>query len=841
MFMKRFISFCAAVIFLSATLSWSIVPAGWDSRGVGGGGALFSPSINPADDKEFYVACDMSELFHTVDYGASFSIEPFYRIVAANYSLVCFTSNPLVRYCISYANDLVVPVKSADGGNTWNKMAGNPDESETTYGIFVDYDHPDRVVMSYYGNIYFSQNGGTTFTSIHTAKTSGSGCVLAGAFFTGDSIFLGTSDGLIISSDAGQNFSMPQVGGIPSTQVIFSFAGAKQGSVIRLFCLTGNASDVYAGITGNDYWGFMQGVYSIEWGNGNWTEKMTGIQKDADYPMYLAMPRNNTNIAYLAGSSDAGEPNVLKTTDAGANWKRVFITQNNQNIATGWSGAGGDHGWGYGECIYGISVAAQNPDKAVISDMGFVHKTSDGGATWQQSYVSRADQHAAGAATPKRAYYHGIGLENTSCWQVFWADSLNMFAAFTDMGGVRSANAGVSWSFDYSGHTANTMYRIVQAPDKTLYAATSGIHDLYQSTRLGDAQLNANDNEGKIIFSTDKAVTWKVLHTFNHPVFWVELDPNDPKKMYASVVHSSQGGIFVSTDIQNGATSAWTKLAAPPRTQGHPASIVALKDSAIVCTYSGRRDSTGAFTNSSGAFMYKPSSGVWTDVSDAGMYYWTKDIVVDRSDATQNTWYAGVYSGWGGKPNGLGGLYKTTNRGGAWKRISDLDRVGSITINPGDAAEAYLTTETAGLWHTSNLNTPAPVFSRVDSYPFGHPERVCYNPFKQSEIWVTSMGNGMRMGSTGSAGTSGNRGAGKTCPRLSVRYCAGKIFVEGDFRLKEDNEIMMTSLDGRTIFRQKISYKTATGPMIVNVGRLKPDVCIFSVNGSNARKIVVIR
>ena len=32
------------------------------------------------------------------------------------------------------------------------------------------------------------------------------------------------------------------------------------------------------------------------------------------------------------------------------------------------------------------------------------------------------------------------------------------------------------------------------------------------------------------------------------------------------------------------------------------------------------------------------------------MYYWTKDIVIDPNDASQNTWYAGVFSGWGGTP-----------------------------------------------------------------------------------------------------------------------------------------------------------------------------------------------
>jgi hypothetical protein len=42
-------------------------------KGIGGGGALFFPTINPANDNEYYISCDMSQLFHTVDYGNTYS------------------------------------------------------------------------------------------------------------------------------------------------------------------------------------------------------------------------------------------------------------------------------------------------------------------------------------------------------------------------------------------------------------------------------------------------------------------------------------------------------------------------------------------------------------------------------------------------------------------------------------------------------------------------------------------------------------------------------------------------------------------------------------------------
>jgi hypothetical protein len=62
-----------------------------------------------------------------------------------------------------------------------------------------------------------------------------------------------------------------------------------------------------------------------------------------------------------------------------------------------------------------------------------------------------------------------------------------------------------------------------------------------------------------------------------------------------------------------------------------------------------------------------------------------------------------------------------------------------------------MTTETKGLWYSININSATPTFSLVTSYPFRQPERVFFNPFNPLEIWVTSFGNGMRVGNSGCA------------------------------------------------------------------------------------------
>ncbi|HLC84147.1 MAG TPA: hypothetical protein VJI69_09970, partial [Bacteroidia bacterium] len=173
--MKNYYSLLSTLFIFGSTLVAQ--PTSFSSRGVGGGGALFSLSINPADNNEYFVSCDMGELFHTMDYGTTYIQVHYTELIGGHNSKVCFTSTVGTMYSISYANNEVVPMKSTDGGVVWSPLPGNPDNAEETFTIDADFNNPNRVIISYYGEIFFSNDGGTTFTSIHTAA-SGSGNVV---------------------------------------------------------------------------------------------------------------------------------------------------------------------------------------------------------------------------------------------------------------------------------------------------------------------------------------------------------------------------------------------------------------------------------------------------------------------------------------------------------------------------------------------------------------------------------------------------------------------------------------------------------------------------------------
>ncbi|MGA9772962.1 MAG: BACON domain-containing carbohydrate-binding protein [Blastocatellia bacterium] len=789
--LKRALAFALSLSLLMVIIhdAKAAPPSEWLPRGPGGGGALFAPSFSPHNPNELYISCDMSEVFRSTNLGLSWDMQDFRQIQGNRESQVRFTGNPSISFAIDYTGDLARPSKSTDGGLTWKRLTNDPTSGEA-FTLFTDPNSATNLIVSDYSHIYLSTDGGSTFTLKFTTS-SGNGCFVAGAFFDGNTIYAGTNLGLLVSTNGGA-FTAASVGGIPAAEAIVSFAGAKQGATVRFFAVTLTAGDVFPGLfTEGSYFSYQK-IYSLDWGQANWTAKVTGIGAN-DFPFFVSMARNDISTAYAAGQAANEFPIIYKTTNGGTSWQSVLLTNNNQNIFTGWAGRGGDRDWSYGAGALGFAVSPVDANKAAFTDLGFAHITTDGGATWKQMYVNPADQNPMNALITKGRSYHSIGLEDTTCWWLTWKDANNLFASYSDIRGTRSTDGGASWSFNYTGQTYNSTYQSVKHPSTgAIYAGTSSVHDMYQSTRLQDSTLDSGN--GAIKYSTDGGATWLTLHDFVHPVIGLALDPNNLNRMYASVIHSTQGGIYVSSNIQNGAASTWTKLANPPRTEGHPFNIHVLNDGTLVCTYSGRRNSAGTFTTSSGVFVSTNGGTSWVDRSHSGMHYWTKDLVIDPHDSTQNTWYASVFSGWGGPPNGLGGLYKTTNRGQAWTRIKNLDRVTSCAISPVNPNEMYLTTETEGLWYSSDLNAATPSFAAVTSYPFRQPERVFFNPFNPNEIWITSFGHGLRVGSVCgfSLSSSGNF--------FPERGGSGSVIVNGAGgcgwnAASNDNWIIITSAD----------------------------------------------
>jgi photosystem II stability/assembly factor-like uncharacterized protein len=719
----------------------TVIRTPWQSRGVGGGGALFTPAISPFDNR-IYMSTDMGAVFYTGDFGASWTTVDFRALGGGANAQLRFTADPNTLYGIPSVDESPTLSVSTNGGITFQRTAGSA--SDLLY-LEVDPTSTQRLLVGDYGTLYFSNNGGTTLASVYKAADSGAGLILGGAFWDGTTVYVGTNDGLLVSTNNGASFALQPHGGIASGEVMVSFAGAKTPTTTRFFAVTAGSGDAWAGVSGCELYASASiGVYRLDVGDTNW-KAVTSQLPAGQAPTFVGMAKDDVAVAYVAGSdTQTGAPSVAKTTDGGTTWSSVFKTTNNANIATGWSGDGGDSNWGFGECAEGFTVLANNANRVVMTDMGFVHATTDGGAHWSQAYVNPLDQNPEGAPTPKGKAYRSAGVEQTSHWWLSWPDANSIFSSVTDIKSVRSTDAGIHWMRESAnGLSLNTTYQTVLPPaSSTLYAATSSIHDMYMSYRLTDSTLDSGS--GAVMQSTDAGAHWTTVHSFGHPVVFLAIDPNNSKSMYASVVHSTKGGIFHTSQLDQGTTATWSQLANPPRTEGHPYNIVVLKDGTLVATYSGRRTSTG-FTDSSGVFVSNDGGPTWLDRSDAKMHYWTKDLVIDPNDSAQQTWYVGVFQQFGGGPAETNGLYRTTDRGQHWTPIWQGGNVESCTIDPRNPDHMFVTTESDGLWSTSNLSAASPTFVADPDYPFAHPMRVFFNPYKANEVWVASFGGGLRV------------------------------------------------------------------------------------------------
>jgi len=179
-------------------------PQVFESRGVGGGGALFAPSISPFNTNDVYIASDMGQIFHTTNLGQSWQTLTYQEIQGNAGANVQFTEDPLIRYSLDYTSLLinaVTPSKSTDGGATWTRLAADPTDAEA-FSLFADPTNHNRLLVSDYTHLYFSNDGGASFGAAkYTTNDTSAGLHIAGVFFDGSNISVATHKGLLVSSN----------------------------------------------------------------------------------------------------------------------------------------------------------------------------------------------------------------------------------------------------------------------------------------------------------------------------------------------------------------------------------------------------------------------------------------------------------------------------------------------------------------------------------------------------------------------------------------------------------------------------------------------------------------
>ena len=712
---------------------------------------MYCPVINPHNSNDVWCVVDMGAVFHSVDSGVSWEMIDDENLVSTVKSDMQFTSDPDIMYFLNKSLDIIstqlfrgVLAKSIDGGNTWNNI---PDPTSSgIQNLIVDPNSAGRILLAEYDRLYFSNDGANSWQMIYYP---GGLVWLAGAFWDGDDIFVGTGDGLLVSHNGGISFDIENLDGLPSGHGIARFAAAKENGTIRFFALSCQKSLLEPWIVPNKIYDDMGDLYSIDYGQSSWTDIQSNLGS-TNKGIWVAVSPDDIDIVWIAAKRN-GLPRILKSINGGNSWSHTFFTAGNQNIATGWQGEYGHIEFFSGPYFNGLTIDKNNPDR-ILAINNFLYSSSNEGTTWEALNVQPQTRHNIGQPSNQIEYFSSSGIDVTASNYILFLSENTEYVAGIDIGAQYSDDGGLSWTlrrnifpswgYNWGPLQSPNWYTILKNPDQNiLYAATGQVNDLYYPERISD---DINGSQGMVIRSFNEGIDWDTLKLFGNPVPWLTLDKNNPDVLLASVYNNSSGGIYKSVDAGN----TWNHLPNPPRTEGHPYITHILDDGSIVASYSARLNN-GSLTQSSGIF-YSPDGGqTWNDRSDPGMIYYTQDVIIDPNDPDQNTWYASVwgrYSTWPPSNSatvGVGGVYKTIDRGLTWIKIFENERTIGMAIDPQDPNTIYVASNWSGLYKSTNINSASPLFEKIEEFPFARPKRIFFNDFVPNEMWITTQGGGL--------------------------------------------------------------------------------------------------
>lgn len=763
------------------------IPDTFAPSGMAGGGYILNAAINPEDSSHLLLGCDMMGLYRSTSKGQSWKLIPSaeFNIFRRGDLQFAGSGGSQRVYGIQrfrWDTEGTVPAVSLNRGLTWQPLGvpTDPSAADAYYGLAVDPGstsaETQRMVMDNWRKLWFTADGGASWTLIHehpgsTGPGIPSSIRLAGAFWEGENIYVGSSLGTFVSTDGGETWSLAAISGTPlrpqgsdppAPAPIVDFCGARHPDtgVVTLFAVfldstaENNADVRQLDEFSYDYFGLYTATLN---GSPAWTQR---LGPDGEKFARVDVASNDSTRPWAVTKHNDGlGPRIFKSNDGGDSWSNAFQTGNNSNIATAFQGDGGTFSWYYGAVSFGLDVSDSNADTVLVSGT-WPYLTEDGGATWKQVFVQNESQNPAGSPVPKPKAYRQSGLAVTTSHWLHWFDEDTALVCSTDVGLQLTADGGRTWTNDYNPTNSNGLvwsnwYAMAQQPGGArLYAAVADINDFYEPERLDDAWVNGH--AGDVLTSVDGGLTWAGSGgSLPGPVVGLDMDPAEPSHVYAAVASSqslpsSDGGIFRSID----SGASWTKLANPPRTEGRAYNIKVLGTGQLLASYCARAVNDTP-QPSSGVFYSNNGGASWQDRSHADMHYYTRDIAV-VPDAPTTHWFASVQSHVTGGDSfsrvydGRGGVFRTTDAGASWTRIFPHE-VGqpdtgtqSVTYVPGAVPLLYVTTPADGLWVSADPGAATPSFVKVTGFPFDRVRRVFLVPrASDGTIWVTTQGGGL--------------------------------------------------------------------------------------------------
>jgi photosystem II stability/assembly factor-like uncharacterized protein len=710
----------------------------WKIMGPGGGGAQFFPVINPENPNDIFVACDMTGAYVSHDGGTSWRMFNLGGVVKG------FVFDPKDARTV-YARSSGESSgkrggtlwRSTDAGDTWRLVYPDP---RTVTGVFENGDHATRLIASSAdepGEIEAlavdPADSHILYAAMRRDRASrlcisddGGNAWKASADLGGEARFI-----MIDARSPREDRSICVIGEN-------SVAVRKAGTWLRRTAPNGVTSFVDASL---GFWSGKPVIYAVatsgafvsEDGGASWRESR--LPGESEFHAIAASARHG-EMAYVSYSNLAvgGERffGVAKSTDVGRTWSLAWKETSRQaasNIHDVWVSQRFGPSWG--DKPLSMTVAADDPNLCIATDLGRTMRTRDGGGNWEGVYSRRLNDGS----------YTSTGLDVTTNYGVHFDpfDPQRMFITYTDIGMFRSENGGRGWvsaTETVPRAWTNTTYWLLFDPKVRgrAWAVTSGVHDLPRPKmwrRRSPATFN-----GGVVMSEDGGRTW---HESNYGMpqtaaTHILLDEASPENARVLYVTGFGRGVFKST---NGAKSWSLQNDGLPQKEPFAWRMAQGPDRALYVVLA-RRSEDGSLGNTGDGALYRSTDAAahWTKIALPMGVNGPNGVVIDPRDPARL-----VLAAWGRTSSEhaiSGGVWVSSDSGRTWRNTLSKDQyVYDVTIDPRHPDILYACGFSSSAWRSDDRGE---TWRRIRGFNFKWGHRVIPDPADSSKIYVTTYG-----------------------------------------------------------------------------------------------------
>jgi hypothetical protein len=264
----------------------------------------------------------------------------------------------------------------------------------------------------------------------------------------------------------------------------------------------------------------------------------------------------------------------------------------NANVYTNWLGDGAGAfaiSFDWGGAFDGFTAIAGGTSGAILlaCDQGDAFRSDDGGVTWVSVSVPMSKLTPEGQPTPQgintatmanNETFSPSGINETYTRYLIFPTPTTAFVGAADIKGLAGQLSNGTWGWQNTfipynitdGLGSDEINQAAYDPRTGILYASGSVAMLYNGMNAySDLQLGGSSSAA-LMASYDMGATWVVpaIHTFynpngfSSPIGTITLDPNNPNTMYVGVADSNPtvGGMWMTTDLQDGANSVWTRL-----------------------------------------------------------------------------------------------------------------------------------------------------------------------------------------------------------------------------------------------------------------------------------------